>query len=98
MTPKQTQDDTKMTPKRIQEIELYAWVGEDELGSGEIGLKQGLVPAGCIPLVAIDKEKISRGYIVEQLEAQAKHCGKRIFLCKFICVGVEMETVHGCNP
>lgn len=33
----------------------FAWVGEDELGSGEVGLKRGYVPAGLIPLVAIER-------------------------------------------
>ena len=34
------------TPKEVQEMVLHAWVGEDELGSGEFGIKQGIVPAG----------------------------------------------------
>ena len=35
-------------------LTIYAWVGEDEYGSGRVGLKQGVVPAGIIPLVAMD--------------------------------------------
>ena len=42
----------------VEDVELYAWVGEDEFGSGEIGLKQGLVPAGMIPLVADTLESV----------------------------------------
>lgn len=27
--------------ERVERLELFAWVGEDEEGSGEVGLKQG---------------------------------------------------------
>lgn len=40
-----------MTPEPVRKMVLYAWVGEDELGSGEVGLKQALVPAGFIALI-----------------------------------------------
>ena len=33
------------TPDNVKTTALYAWVGEDEMGSGQIGLKQGVVPA-----------------------------------------------------
>lgn len=35
-------------------LAIYAWVGEDEYGSGKVGIKQGMVPAGIIPLAAMD--------------------------------------------
>ena len=41
-----------MSDERIETMVLYAWVGEDELGSGEMGIKQAIVPAGNVPLVA----------------------------------------------
>lgn len=63
---------------------LYAWVGEDELGSGEMGLKQGIVPAGCIALVACKEGKIDQDYIIKQLQEQATRYGKTIRLCKFV--------------
>lgn len=66
------------------EIELYAWIGEDELGSGEIGLKQALVPAGYIPLVSTSLEKINQEYIREALQEQANTYKKTIRLCKFV--------------
>lgn len=66
------------------EMELYAYVGEDELGSGEVGLKQGLTEAGMIPLVAIRRDKIDRPNITMQLHAQARQYGKRIRLVRFV--------------
>jgi hypothetical protein len=73
-----------MNDPRIQQIELYAWVGEDELGGGEIGLKQGLVPAGCIPLVAIRRDRMEHERIVAQLRHQALRYQVAIRLCKFV--------------
>lgn len=69
----------------LQGLELYAYVGEDEHGSGELGLKQAQVPAGTIPLVATRREKIDQDYIREQLQAQADEWGKpiRFVRCEF---------------
>lgn len=64
-------------------MKLYAWIGEDESGSGVVGLKQGIVPAGCIALVAIDRQKIDVEYIRVQLQAQANASGKPIMLAEF---------------
>lgn len=64
-------------------MKLYAWIGEDEFGSGVVGLKQGIVPAGCIALVAIDRAKIDTPAIRAQLQAQADHFGKPIRLAEF---------------
>lgn len=58
----------------------YAWIGEDELGSGVVGLKQGFTAAGLIPLVSIDFDKIDRLDFHEQLQAQANAYGKTIRL------------------
>lgn len=74
------------TPDNVKEICLYAWVGEDEHGSGKVGIKQALVPAGYIPLVAVDDFKIDRDYIQEALQSQANKYGKTIRLCKFVFV------------
>ncbi len=72
-----------MSDPRIKEMQLYAWVGEDELGSGEVGLKQGIVPAGCIALVACKLGKMTSADLVNQLQAQAQKYGKTIRLCRF---------------
>ncbi len=81
----------------IEDHSLYAWVGEDELGSGRIGLKQGLVPAGFIPLVTMDydAQKIMRGAIRLAMEQQAKMYGKKIRLVRFRFDAVIEETEAG---
>jgi hypothetical protein len=81
-------------PERLQGVELFAWVGEDELGSGQIGIKQGLVPAGMIPIVATSP-KVGRPEIAAQMDAQARLSGKRIYLVRFTAVEVVMETATG---
>lgn len=73
-----------MKDPRIKQMVLYAWVGEDELGSGEVGLKQAEVPAGMVPLVACKEGKMDQLYIIKQLQAQASAYGKTIRLCKFV--------------
>ena len=72
------------TDPRIERMVLYAWVGEDEMGSGEVGLKQGTVPAGNIALVSCKEGKMDQPYIVEQLRIQASIWGKPIRLCRFV--------------
>jgi hypothetical protein len=73
------------------EIELFAWIGEDEFGSGEVGLKQGLTQAGYIPLVAIHRGKMDRADMILQLERQAAIYGKKIQLARFKFVEVLKE-------
>ncbi len=77
----------------VSSLALYAWVGEDELGSGEIGLKQGVVPAGYIPMVAIDRAKLERYW--PQAENQASAYGKRIYLIRFQAVEIVRQTEVG---
>jgi len=69
--------------KKLREVELFAWIGEDELGSKEIGIKQALCPAGCIPMVSISKAKMQQGYIKEQLQSMANQFGKTVHLVRF---------------
>jgi len=73
---------------KMESIELFAWVGEDEMGSGEIGLKQARCAAGMIPMVATRQEKMDQEYIREQLHAQGITYNKRIHLCRFKFDGV----------
>lgn len=82
-----------MTPENVKNLELYAWVGEDEFGSGEIGIKQALVPAGCIPLVAIKKDSMDSAYIIQQLQKQAGMYNKNIRLIKLSFVE-ELITIE----
>lgn len=78
---------------KLEDIELYAWLGEDELGSGEIGLKQGAVPAGLIPMVAIKREKLEKYWL--QAEEQAAAYGKRIYLVRFKVAEIVRSTKEG---
>lgn len=87
-----------MTPPRLQQTELFAWIGEDEHGSGVIGLKQAEVPAGYIPLVATTAAKMSQGYIRVAMGVQAHNSGKRIYLCRFTFDSVVLETGAGEPP
>jgi hypothetical protein len=74
---------------------IYAWVGEDEFGSGEIGLKQGVVPAGVIPLAAMGHHYDRVAKLLPQMEIQATMHGKKISLCKFVFAEVVTETKAG---
>jgi hypothetical protein len=80
-------------PKEVQEFEVYAWVGRDELGSGMFGLKQGIVPAGTIPMVSVSQEKLDKYW--DQAEKQAEVYGHKIYLAKLAFVEVIRETKHG---
>lgn len=68
--------------------DLYAYVGEDEFGSGEVGLKQGDVPSGRIPLVSTSRDKLEQGYMVAGISAQAEHFGVEIRLVRYVAVEV----------
>lgn len=81
--------------KELQETLLYAWVGEDELGSGEIGLKQALCPAGCIPMVATQIQKVTQPFIREQLQSVANQYGKARYLVRYVPEIVEMVIEPG---
>jgi hypothetical protein len=72
---------------------LYAWIGEDELGSGVVGLKQALVPAGYIPLVSLDRAKLDTPSIRAQLQQQASQFGKTIRLVAFELTPGELVTL-----
>jgi hypothetical protein len=64
-------------------MDLYAWIGEDEFGSGRVGLKQGDVPAGRIALVAMDYDLAKLERLAPQLQAQADQFGQTIRLARF---------------
>jgi hypothetical protein len=70
---------------------IYAWVGEDEHGSGEVGLKQAMTPAGMIPLAAVNLEKMDQDYLQQALQQQATTYGKTIRLVRFRFEEVEVQ-------
>lgn len=71
-----------------KKLELLAWIGEDELGSGEIGIKGALTPVGFIPIVMTgDKlDKMTQKAVVSQLRQIVRIYGKTIRLCRFTYV------------
>lgn len=84
--------------KSLAETELWAWLGEDDqedvaMRTGEIGLKQGITPAGRIPMVAVSRSKMEKYW--HHAEAQARAQGKKIRLCRFTFAEVVRETEHG---
>lgn len=81
------------TPDAVRQMVIYAWVGEDEHGSGETGIKQGLVPTGLIPLVSCEHFKLNRDAIREQFQRQANQYGRTIRLCRFV-FEAELETIR----
>jgi hypothetical protein len=81
------------TPQEVSEFSIYAWVGRDEFGSGKFGLKQGIVPAGVIPMVSTDQEKLDKYW--EQAEGQAVAYDQKIYLVKLSFVEVVRETKRG---
>lgn len=76
----------------INKIELYAWIGEDEYGGGEIGIKQAQIPAGIIPIVSTKLSKVNQEFIKEAMNVQGKTFKKRIMLCKFVFEEVILEV------
>jgi hypothetical protein len=74
---------------------IYAWVGEDELGSGRVGIKQGVVPAGIIPLAAMEFDLFKLERLKVQMECQAAASGMKIRLVKFVATEIVTETEAG---
>jgi hypothetical protein len=74
-------------------FEVWAWVGEDELGSGGFGLKQAVVPAGTVPLVAVRRNKLDRPDVRTQLQAQVDHWGKPIHLVRMV-LAERADVIH----
>lgn len=81
-------DERAVDVERALTSQLYAWMGEDELGSGQFGIKQGLVPAGMIPLVATQRKKVDQRYIEQALALQSQQSDKRIYLVHFAALDI----------
>ena len=67
-------------------MKLYAWVGEDELGNGIVGLKQYLDHGVPVPFVVIEAhlDRATRLDVVAALQEQANDYGVTIRLVEFI--------------
>ena len=74
--------------------DLYAYLGVDELRpENGIGLKQGLVPAGVIPLVAIDRAKLER-VAGPGMQLQARQFGTTIYLVRYVAVAGPLAEIQ----
>lgn len=80
---------------RVREMRLWAWVGEDELGSGEVGIKQAFVPAGLVPLVACKRDRMAQKLVSDQMSRQAMNCSVTIRLVRFSYEAVEITLKPG---
>ena len=80
----------------MSQLMMYAWVGEDELGSGKVGLKIGKTPAGMIPLAAMGFHLDRLAKLLPDMEKQAQASGMKIRLMKFGATGeIAAETKAG---
>lgn len=80
----------------IEERSILAWVGEDELvKNGRIGIKIGAVPAGLIPLAAMDYHQDRLDKLKPAMEQQAATYGKRIYLVRFAYAEILDQTEAG---
>lgn len=68
--------------------DIYGWIGEDEQGSGQVGLKRALTPVGEVPLAAIANhlDRMTAKYLVAQLRRQADDSGMAIRLVRYVAV------------
>jgi hypothetical protein len=82
-----------LQPAILTEMSLWAWLGEDEHGSGVIVLKQAQSASGLIPIVATRRAKAEK--FQPQFEAQAKRYGKRNRFCRFAYAETVRETESG---
>jgi hypothetical protein len=76
-------------PEQLEKLVLYAWVGPNDAFDAKDdnwGLKIGLVPAGIIPLVAVDCWKVEK--CRQQMKAMAMATGKVRYLARFEFAGV----------
>ena len=82
----------------MSQLMMYAWVGEDELGSGKVGLKIGKTPAGMIPLAAMSYHLDLRLGQADAADGSLSRCERsvKIRLMKFVATGeVAAETKAG---
>ena len=76
-------------PEQLEKLVLYAWVGPNDAPGAtddNWGLQIGVVPAGTIPLVAVDCRKIHK--LWPEMKGWAKATGKVRYLARFEFAGV----------
>lgn len=72
----------------VPPMDLFAWIGEDELGSGVVGIKARLMPTGLTALACIaeHRDRLQDPAVVASLQAQVNRYGKRIRFARFSIV------------
>lgn len=76
-------------PEQLENLILYAWVGPNDAPGAKDdkwGIKRGIVPAGDIPLVAVDCQKVEK--VWPQMKGLARGTGKVRCLARFEFAGV----------
>ena len=67
----------------VSKMKLYAWIGEDEENTEDIGIKMANGPKGPFPLISSDISKIDTEFIHSMLKTQATLFGRPITLVSF---------------
>lgn len=84
-------------PSPPDRFELFAWIGEDEHGSGEVGLKQYVVltttPPALMPMVSVHRHKLASEKFHRAMQAQADRFRKPIRLVRLVVVE-ELFTIQ----
>lgn len=65
----------------IEDMAIYAWVGEDE--NGELGIKTGKSDIGIFAFISTDINKVDQEAIISMLKTQAAFTNKEITLVGF---------------
>jgi len=76
-------------PEQLENLVLYAWVGPNDAPDAKDdkwGIKRGIVPAGDIPLVAVDSWRVEKQW--PQMKGWAVRTGKVRYLARFEFAGV----------
>jgi hypothetical protein len=75
-----------------------AWIGEDEFGNGEVGIKRAILGYELFPLVFMEGQRnavmLQSGGLLEQLQAMANEYGKPLRLVRFVAA----ETIMTIEP
>jgi hypothetical protein len=77
----------------LDDLELYAWIGDDEFSSDGLSIKRALAPTGCVPLVALRRDKVEQ--MKPRMEAEARLMGRKIHLVRFVPAEVVAQTEAG---
>ena len=66
-------------------LKLLAWIGEDEYGSGDVGLKQVMTKNGVTATAGVDKEDswIISENLKTAMEMQSVMFGKTLYLVRY---------------